>query len=89
MYSGKGLVWHYMGRYAESFFPSYDHYIQPCRTNVDVLYKAPAKHEIRDNFFTVRVVRAWNDLPEKVKEAKSVNAFKTALDNWIKNNHNQ
>ena len=30
MYSGKGVVWHYVGRYAESFFPSYDHYIQPC-----------------------------------------------------------
>ena len=29
MYSGKGVVWHYMGRYAESFFPCYDHYIQP------------------------------------------------------------
>ena len=30
MYSGKGVVWHYMGRYVLSFFPSYEHYIQPC-----------------------------------------------------------
>ena len=57
------------------------------RRNSDVLYKPPAKHEIRDNFFTVRIVRRWNALPETVKGAKSVNAFKTALDNWTKKNY--
>ena len=35
MNSGKGVVWHYMGRYAESFFPSYDHYIQPCGSDCE------------------------------------------------------
>ena len=53
------------------------------RRNVNVLYKPSAKLEIRDHFFTVRVVRSWNALPEKVKEATSVNAFKTALDKWM------
>ena len=29
------------------------------------------------------VVRSWKALPEKVKEARSVNSFKTALDKWM------
>ena len=51
--------------------------------NSEVLRKPPAKHDIRDNFFTVRVVRKWNSLPEEVKSQNSVNGFKTALDRWI------
>ena len=54
------------------------------KQNAEVLYKPPANHEIRDNFFTVRVVRRWNDVPEEVKSQNSVNGFKTALDKWIK-----
>ena len=54
------------------------------KRNTDVLYKPPAKHEIRENFFSVRVVRRWNALPEEVKAQKSVNGFKTVLDRWLK-----
>ena len=50
----------------------------------ETLYKPSANGEIRDNFFTVRVVRGWNELPEVVKEKKSLNAFKTAYDEWMK-----
>ena len=50
----------------------------------ETLYKKPAAGEIRNNFFTVRVARAWNELPEKVKEVKTVNSFKTAYDTWKK-----
>ena len=53
------------------------------RRNTEVLIKPPASHEIRDNFFTVRVVRAWNSLPEEIKNQNSVNGFKTALDKWM------
>ena len=49
---------------------------------IETLYKKAANTEIRNNFFTVRVARSWNELPEEVKSAKSVNAFKTAYDNW-------
>ena len=35
--------------------------------------------KIRDNFFLNRTVPLWNDLPVKVKEAKSLNGFKTGL----------
>ena len=34
------------------------------------------------NFFTMRAERIWNSLPNRVKEHKSVNAFKTAYDRW-------
>jgi len=40
--------------------------------------------EIRRNFFSQRVVRHWNRLPEAVVEATSVNNFKTKLDEWLK-----
>ena len=50
----------------------------------ETLYKPPANGEIRDNFFTVRVVRRWNDLPEVVKEKSSLNGFKNAYDKWMK-----
>ena len=49
---------------------------------VETLYKKPARSEIRNNFYTVRVTRLWNELPEEVKNAQSVNAFKTAYDTW-------
>ena len=51
--------------------------------NTDILYKPPASHDIRNNFFTVRVVRPWNGLPESVRSQKTVNGFKTALDGWL------
>ena len=36
--------------------------------------------KIRDNFFLNRTVPLWNDLPVKVKEAKSLNGFTAGLD---------
>ncbi len=33
--------------------------------------------EIRRNFFSQRVVSKWNELPQYVVEAESVNAFKS------------
>ena len=50
----------------------------------DVLYKGKANLEVRNNFFTVRVVRTWNDLPDEVKNQASVNGFKNAYDRWRK-----
>jgi hypothetical protein len=36
--------------------------------------------QIRENFFTNRVIDYWNDLPDSVKQAGSVNIFKARLD---------
>ena len=42
--------------------------------------------ETRRNFFTVRVAKPWNSLPEEVKEVTTVNAFKNRLDTFMKQN---
>ena len=55
----------------------------------DVLFKARAKKEIRKNFFTLRVVRPWNDIPDEVKNQKSINSFKNAYDRWKKEQQTQ
>ena len=52
------------------------------KMKIETLYKNQAAGEIRNNFFTVRVVRSWNELPEIVKGAKTVNGFKSAYDTW-------
>ena len=36
--------------------------------------------ETRRNFFSIRVVRPWNNLPEHIKGAKSLNCFKRLYD---------
>ena len=42
--------------------------------------------ELRRNFFNVRVVKVWNGLPDYVKQAFNVNAFKTRIDMHMKSN---
>ena len=51
-----------------------------------VLKVERSRLEIRRNFFSVRAAREWNELPDAVKEAKSVNSFKNAYDEWRKTN---
>ena len=37
---------------------------------------------MRRNFFTVRASKQWNEIPDKVRNQSSINAFKTAYDRW-------
>ena len=46
------------------------------------LVKARSKLDIRKNFFSQRVINAWNGLPSNVVEAESVNAFKNRYDKF-------
>ena len=39
--------------------------------------------DLRCNFFSVRVVDPWNNLPNEVKEAETVNTFKNRYDRHI------
>jgi len=39
--------------------------------------------QVRQNFFSVKIVNLWNKLSESVVESSSVNAFKKRLDDWI------
>ena len=51
----------------------------------------PALHKnlnCRRNFFTMRVINHWNQLPTEVVSAKSVNAFKNRIDKfWNKSGY--
>ena len=44
------------------------------------LKKPCVKTSARENFFSVRIVNAWNSLPDAVVTATSLNSFKTRLD---------
>ena len=44
------------------------------------LAKIRANTDMRKNFFTIRVMEAWNGLPAEVVEAETTNAFKNGLD---------
>ena len=50
-----------------------------------ILERECSRLEIRKNFFTVRIVNDWNNLPEEVKKQPTVNSFKSAYDRWQKN----
>jgi len=39
--------------------------------------------QVRQNFFSVRIVNIWNKLPESVVQSASVNVFSKSLDDWI------
>ena len=45
------------------------------------IYKPRLKKSItqRVNFFSIRVISAWNQLPEYVISASGINSFKTTL----------
>ena len=43
--------------------------------------RGEGKGEVRRNFWSQRVVAPWNELPDVVKNAKSLNDFKNGIDN--------
>ena len=42
-----------------------------------------ASSELRRNFFSLRVIKPWNMVPDNVKEATTVNGFKNGYDDWM------
>lgn len=55
------------------------------RGNAKKMYKPHGGPRIRSCFFSERVINDWNSLPESVKIATSVNAFKNGLDKFWQN----
>ena len=39
--------------------------------------------DIRRNFFSIRTIKPWNNIPDGVKAATTVNEFKNSYDNWV------
>ena len=52
------------------------------RRREHVLGVERANLEVRRNFFVVRAAKAWNEIPDKVKQATTTNGFKNAYDSW-------
>ena len=48
------------------------------------LFQQRANKKIRQNFFSFRIVKLWNSLPERVISAPSVQSFERRLDNYWK-----
>ena len=51
--------------------------------HLNVLPPTTWSNDIRRNFFSQRVVDSWNSLPDRVKQAATVNQFKNSLDNHL------
>ena len=49
------------------------------------LYKCHCKTNVRKHFFSQRIINPWNNLPEAVVNAKSVNCFKSELNKCWRN----
>ena len=50
------------------------------------IYKCPSSCLLRSNFFSHRVVNAWNNLPQLLIETCSLNDFKEKLDMYWTDN---
>ena len=48
----------------------------------NVLFMESVRVDTRKNFFTVRVVNQWNQLPDEIKSQKTVIVFKRRYDEW-------
>ena len=52
------------------------------RAGVFNVERMEGRLELMKNFWSVRVANKWNQLPDIVKSAKTVNCLKNGLDNW-------
>ena len=55
-------------------------------SSVHNLVEPKAIRDVRRNFFSNRVVKPWNNLPEHIKSAKTITAFKRLYDKHVSNN---
>ena len=52
------------------------------RRRKNVLKVETARLEVRKNFFNLRAAGVWNNVPDAVRDKKTVNGFKAAYDKW-------
>ena len=46
------------------------------------LYKNKARLNVRQKFFSIRIVDSWNDLPQRIIDSPSVKCFESRLDKY-------
>jgi len=68
------------GIYPRNFLKLND---RPGRINSMKLYKQRVNKELKRNSFTSRTIDYWNELPEQVVRADSVNVFKGEYDHLV------
>ena len=52
------------------------------RRKTNVLKVETARLEVRKHFFNVCAASIWNNIPDEVRNKKTVNGFKAAYDGW-------
>ena len=48
------------------------------------IYQERSSSDIRQNFYTQRVVALWNSLPQHIVNSENISQFKRGYDNYIK-----
>ena len=49
----------------------------------DIIFREHVRLETRKNFFCIRVTQNWNEIPDEIRNQKSINGFKNSYDKWI------
>ena len=52
------------------------------RGHTKKLFKKRVGKEVRKNFFSIRIVDMWNDLPQNIIDAPSIKCFEARLDKY-------
>ena len=64
------------------------HQMNTREASEDLLVPKMTKLDVRKNFFSNRIVQAWNDLPLEIRMASSVNGFKNSYNDYTMHNTN-
>ena len=72
------MIYNDMGLELSDFFST--NTCSSTRGHTNKFFKPSAVTRPRSNFFTVRSINVWNNLPENVIAAQSINSFKNLLD---------
>ena len=53
------------------------------RGNSLKLYKLYTHFQCRSNYFSIRTINQWNQLPDEIIRCNTLNSFKSAIDNYL------
>ena len=56
------------------------------RGNSLKLYKPYTHLQCQSNYFSIRTINQWNQLPDEIIRCNTLNSFKSAIDNYFNEN---